>query len=142
MMNKILKYLHNKTKLEPSYFDQYTLVKENDYVKVIINQYTFLKSKKLYNIKIYCLRKIHFLLGRVLYGGLLSSYFYKLKLKLKWKWKNKKYIWGHIKYYLFYKHYQMIKEILMTEEQKKERARKIFESYGYSKERIEEILSK
>ena len=141
-MNKILKYLHNKTKLDKSYFDKYKLFTNKDVIKVKVNHYTFLKSRKLFKLKVYCFNNIHFLIGKILYGNLLTSRLNKLNLWLSWKYKNKKYLLGSIKWYSFNKYKWIVKEALMTKEDKKKKARKIFESYGYSKEKIDKILLK
>lgn len=139
-MNKILKYLHNKTKLDKSYFDKYFFVKKDGDIMIKVNHYTFLKSRKLFKLKVYCFNNIHFLIGKILYGNLLTSRSDKIKLWLNWKYENKKYLWGIIKWYSFNKYKWIVKEALMTKEDKKKKARKIFESYGYSKEKIDKIF--
>jgi hypothetical protein len=125
----LLKNLHVKTNLAGcpfGFFKAFNCLKDK--------RFTF--PKRLEILKYRQTVNLHLLLGKMLYGSLLTSPIYKVKFWLKWKINNLKYLPGTLRFIIFWKWYWIIKESLKTKEEKEKEIKDILASYGIDFDKI------
>ena len=122
MIINLLKHFHSKTNLVGcpfGFFKAFNCLKDK--------RFTF--RKRLEILKYRQTVNLHSLFGKMLYGSLFKKQHNKIRFWLQWKKKNLQYLPSKIRFILFWKWYRIVKELLKTEEEKKQEIAKILASY-------------